>query len=57
MLEWLSRLNRALGKDAFDWRWTTLVVIASVAAAALSYALTERPFLRHRRRQSTREGD
>jgi len=57
VLEWLSRQNRALGKDAFDWRWTTLAVIASVAAAALSYALTERPFLRHRRRQSTREGD
>ncbi len=49
VLDALSRHAKASGMDTASWRWAALAVIASVGVSALSYALTERPFLRHRR--------
>lgn len=52
VLDGLSRLAKANGTSTASWRWAALAVIASVAVSALSYALTERPFLRHRREKT-----
>lgn len=49
VLEWLSRHAKASGASTASWRWAALAVAASVLVSAISYVLTERPFLRHRR--------
>ncbi len=48
VLDGLSRYAGARGESTASWKWAALAVIASVAVSATSYALTERPFLRHR---------
>ncbi len=49
VLDALSRHAKASGMDTASWRWAALAAAASVAVSALSYTLTERPFLRYRR--------
>ena len=55
VLDGLSRLARANGASTASGRWVALAVIASVAVSAIAYALTERPFLQHRRKKAGRE--
>lgn len=55
VLDGLSRHAEARGVSTASWRWAALAVIASVAVSAISYALTERPFLRHRREKTRRK--
>ncbi len=57
VLQWLRSWARAQEIPLSDWRWATGAVVCGIGLSALSYVLTERPFLPRRRGAAQRRDE